>query len=829
MRDRFDAIIADVTFALRQLRRSPVLAIAAILCFALGIGVNSAIFSIVNGVLIRPLPYRDADRIVVINEGLPKMGPWMGRISAAELVDYRELDGRVFQATAIYEPRSFTVRAADGSLERVQGATVSGNFLRVLGREPALGGIPQTWLENASNPTASLAAAEVIVSHSFWRTRLGGDSSIIGKTMPFGTGVATVAGVMPPNVQFPIGGIGVTPAEIFVPYVLSQDVLNRRGDNYGTWAFGRLADGVSVERASAAVSNVATNLPSRYPDMYRGPTSTVVGDVSTLREAIVGSVRRPLLVLLGAVCLVLLIACLNVSSLLVARSVARQREIAVRRAIGASRSRLAQQFLTESLVLVVLGGVAGLLLGHYGANLLTRLEPNGSLNGYDIGLDWRVVAATVAVTGLTGIVFSVLPGLAGRDDLQTTLRGGDSRRKELSRSGLVVAEIAIALLLTVGAGLMVRSFLHLRDVDPGFSADRVLTFSVSFPQSRYPTYEAAMTAQRLLAQRLAAVPGVDAVSSASDIPVTGGTLIGFTPDPAVGPLPEKVPIGSNSLVHPGYFETMGIRLRSGRTFNSTDVAGNDPVAIIGETLAKQHFGGVTAVGRRIKWGQPDSPHPWRTIVGVVADVRQTGLAEEEPGASIYMPVAQMDTGLVASIGRGQSYVVRTAGDPRATLNAVRRTVNDFDGSMPITGLGPMDELLSSTIADRKFNMFLLGAFAVVALSLAAVGIYGLIAFSVAQRTREMGIRIALGALPRDVLLLVIRQGAMLALGGIGLGSLGAIASTRWMRSMLFHVDPLDPLTFAAVAVALAAVAIGATWAPALRAARVSPVTAMRSD
>jgi predicted permease len=606
-------------------------------------------------------------------------------------------------------------------------------------------------------------------------------------------------------------------------------VLSRRGDNYGTWAFGRLADGVSVQQASAAVMNVARNLPSRYPDYYRGGTSAVIGGVSSLREAIVGSVRRPLLVLLGAVCLVLLIACLNVSSLLVARSVARQREIAVRRAIGASRWRLAQQFLTESLVLVVLGGLAGLLLGHYGAIVLTRLEPNGSLNGYDIGLDWRVVAATAAVTGLTGIIFSLLPGLAGRDDLQTSLRGGDSRRKELSRNGLVVAEIAIALLLTVGAGLMVRSFLHLREVDPGFSADRLLTFRVSFPQSRYPTYAAAMTAQQALAQRLAALPGVNGVSSATDIPVTGGSLIAFTPDPAVGPLPEKVPIGSNSLVQPGYFETMGIRLRAGRTFNSSDGADHEPVAIIGETLAKQRFGGVTAVGRRIKWGSMESPQPWRTIIGVVADVRLTGLAEEQPGASIYMPVAQLDTGPVASMGRGQSYVVRTAGDPRATLSVVRRTVKDFDALMPITGLGPMDDLLSTTIADRRFNMFLLGAFAAVALSLAAVGIYGLIAYSVAQRTRELGIRIALGALPRDVLLLVIRQGATLALGAIVVGSLGAIASTRWMRSMLFQVDPLDPLTFAAVAIALAAVAVGATWAPALRAARVSPVTAMRND
>jgi predicted permease len=829
MRDGFDALIADVTFALRQLRRSPVLAIAAILCFALGIGVNSAIFSIVNGVLIRPLPYRDADRIVVIQEGLPKMGPGMGRISAAELLDYRALDGRVFQATAIYEPRSFTVRAPDGSVERVQGALVSGNFLRVLGREPALGHVPPTWSQNAADPAATPATAEVIVSYAFWRTRLGGDSSIIGKTMPLGPGVATVAGVMPPNLQFPIGGIGVTPAEVFLPYELSPQVMARRADNYGTWAFGRLADGVSLEGASAAVSSVATSLPRRYPEFYRAGTSAVIGGVSTLREAIAGPVRRPLLVLLGAVCLVLLIACLNVSSLLVARSVARQREIAVRRAIGASRSRLAQQFLTESLVLVITGGLVGLVFGRYGAVLLARLDPNGALNGYDIGLDWRVVAATAAVAALTGIAFSVLPGLAGRDDLQTSLRQADPQRKGMSRSGLVVAEIAIALLLTMGAGLLVRSFLHLRAVDPGFSADRLLTFRVSFPQSRYPTHAAAMTAQQGLAQRLAAIPGVRAVSSASDIPAAGGSLIAFTPDPAVGPLPEKVPIGSNSLVHAGYFETMGIGLRAGRTFSTSDVAGHEPVAIIGETLAKQRFGALNAVGRRIKWGPLESPQPWRTIVGVVADVKQAGLADEEPPVSIYMPAAQFDSGPAVAMVRGQSYVVRTAGDPRGTVSAVRRAVKDFDGLMPITGLTPMDELLSSTIADRRFNMFLLGTFAAVALSLAAVGIYGLIAYSVAQRTRELGIRIALGAMPRDVLLLVMRQGARLAVTGIVVGGLGAIASTRWMGSMLFRVDPLDPLTFAVVGVALAAVAIGATWAPALRAARVSPVTAMRND
>ena len=824
-------LIQDLRYGVRMLGRNPSLAIAAILCFALGIGVNSAIFSIVNGVLIRPLPYRDADRIVVINEGLPKMNPGMGtRISPAEFVDYRQLDGSVFHATAIYEPRSFIVRATDGTLERVQGAVVTGNFLRVLGREPALGRIPLTWTQNAADPNASLGQLEVIVSHSFWRTRLGGDSSIIGKTMPFGTtSVATVAGVLPPNVQFPMGGIGVTPAEILAPYELSAAVMARRADNYGTWAFGRLADGVSIEEASAAVMNVAKGLPGRYPEFYRESTSIVIGGVSPFRDAIVGPVRQPLLVLLGAVCLVLLIACLNVSSLLVARSVARQREIAVRKAIGASRSRLAQQFLTESLVLVVIGGVVGLVVGRYGAALLRQLDPNGSLNGYDIGLDWRVVAVTAAVTALTGIVFAVLPSVSGREDLQTSLREAATRSKARSNMGLVVAEIAIALMLTVGAGLMVRSFMRLRAVDPGYTAERLLTFRVNFPASRYASHAAAIAGQQVLSQRLAAIPGVIAVSSASDMPAAEPSWIVYTRDPTLGPPPEKTPVGSNNLVKPAYFETMGIALRVGRTFNSSDIAGREPVAIIGETLAKERFGGANAIGRRLKWGGADSPQPWRTIVGIVADVKQTGLTQEEPTPAIYMPAAQMDSGPVVSIVRGQSYLVRTSGDPRAAFSAIRRAVKEFDGLMPITGLSSMDDLLSATIADRKFNMFLLSIFAAVALSLAAVGIYGLIAYSVAQRSRELGIRIALGAASRDVLLLVVRQGATLALLGIVIGSAGAIASTRWMRSMLFQVDPLDPLTLAAVALALGVVAIGASWIPALRAARVSPVTAMRSD
>jgi predicted permease len=338
-----------------------------------------------------------------------------------------------------------------------------------------------------------------------------------------------------------------------------------------------------------------------------------------------------------------------------------------------------------------------------------------------------------------------------------------------------------------------------------------------------------MTSQRLLAERLRALPGVEAVGSATNIPVAGLWQIGFTPDPAIGPLPEKVPIVANSLVHPGYFDAVGMTLRLGRGFTPADNPASEPVAIISESLAKRYYGGVNAVGRRLKQGAPDSPLAWRIIVGVVSDVKQSGLADETPPAAVYMPAAQLDTGPVVSLARGMSYVIRTSGDPRQLINPVRTAVKEFDSRMPVAALGPMSGLLATSIADRKFNMFLLGAFAAVALSLAAVGIYGLVAYSVAQRTRELGIRIALGAVPRSVLLLVVRQGATLALIGIVIGSAGAIAGTRWMRSMLFQVDPLDPITFVAVSIGLAAVAIGASWIPALRAARVSPVIAMRTD
>jgi predicted permease len=338
-----------------------------------------------------------------------------------------------------------------------------------------------------------------------------------------------------------------------------------------------------------------------------------------------------------------------------------------------------------------------------------------------------------------------------------------------------------------------------------------------------------MASQRLLGERLAALPGVEAVGLATNIPVAGLWEIVFTPDPAVGPLPEKAPVVANSLVHAGYFESAGMRLRVGRTFTTTDNLAGEPVAMISESVAKRYYGGVNAVGRRLKQGSLDSPLAWRTIVGVVGDVKQSGLADETPLGAVYIPAAQLDTGPNANFARGMGYVIRTRGDPSQLINPVRTAVKEFDSRMPIAGLGPMSDLLATSIADRKFNMFLLGAFAVVALTLAAVGIYGLIAYSVAQRTREMGIRIALGALPGDVLRLVVRQGASLALIGIVIGSLGAVAATRWMRSMLFQIDPLDPITFGTVGLALAAVAIGASWIPARRAASVSPVVAMRTE
>ena len=823
MSDMVRNALADLRYALRQLRRSPTLAASAILCVALGIGANTSVFSVVSAVLIRPLPFAKPDQLVVVSEGIERIGGNTGRISAPDYLDYRELVGSAFAELAIYDNASFVLRGR-GDPERLSGASVSWTLFPMLGVRPAIGrGFIQS-------DEAEGAPFVTILSDQVWRSRFDADPGVIGRAISLGSANVTVVGVLPPSFGFPIGALG-QPALLFVPNRLTQSRLNLRGDNYGTVLIGRLAPGISRERATAALDRIAVSFPQRYPATYgKAGASRITVQVRPFSEILVGTLRPALLVLLAAVGFVLLIACINVTSLLLARAAARRREIAVRRALGASQGRLAQQFFAESIVLVGLGGVLGLLFARWGTRALLALDPAGTLATFDVGIDWRVLLFTLVVTLATGLVFSVLPGLrgdAGKLSVALTdeARTSASPSRLRSRRGLVMAEIALALILAVGAGLMIKSFVKLRAVDPGFRPENVLTFSLYATQQRYPDMQEALAFQRRVMERIRLLPGVRQVSGATSVPTAPPWLIVFTPE---GPPLSNSPVGYSTVVHPGFFETLGVPLRAGRVFTEQDRAGTDPVAVISESVARRFWPNESAIGKRLHQGNAENNMPWRTIVGVVADVKQGGLDESQP-MSIYMPTLQLDTGLVTSITRGTAFVVRSDRDPAALVNPIRAIVRELDPTLPIGTIQPLETMLASTVASRRFNVLLLGTFAAIALALAAIGTYGLMAFAVAQRTREIGIRLAIGAAPRDVLRLVVRQGLALAIAGVGLGLLGALLLTRVLRSLLFEVNPLDPTTFGAVAVLLLGVSLMASILPAQRAARIDPNSAIRQE
>jgi putative ABC transport system permease protein len=825
MVDRFHVIVADLRFALRQLQRSPSLSIAAILCFALGIGANTSIFSVVDAILFRPLPFPDGNRLVLIGEGLPRFGGNnFGLISTPEYHDYQRLEGSVFEKTAIYETTSLTLASGGGDPERVPSAVVSATLFDVLRVKAARGRTFAAGEDRVGGPNVA------VISDAHWRRRFNGDSLIVGRSVVINGVPTTIIGVMPPSFAFPLSGMGGGVAEVFSPYWITADVEKQRGDMYNTSLIARLAPGVTLERAKIGASDIAKRLPQLHPDAY-GSNHVTIADVFPLRERATGPVRDSLLVLLAAVGLVLLIACINVSSLLLARTAARQREISVRRALGASRGRLAQQFLAETLVLVTVGGGLGVLFAVWGSKTLAQYAPPALLQGYDISVDARVLAVTALITVATAIVISLLPTLQQPEHrLATALRdegraasGGVSRQR--GRRTLVVSEIALALIVATGAGLMVKSLLNAHDVDPGFDPSGVASFRLGLIDSRYPTPEKVVQFERALIERLRAVPGVRDATIATAVPMSGLWRLTFSLE---GRNLPTIPTGINTLVFPRYFETMRIPVRVGRAFENTDVVGSPSVVIVNEALARQFFPGVNPVGRRLKWGSPESPREWSTIVGVAGDVHVTAL-ESPVEPAVYFPALQADTFLVHRALRGMSYIVRADGDPRALFNDVRRIVKDADPELPIVGLRAMNEIMDLSFAGRRFNTTLLGAFALLAVALAAVGIYGLMAYTVVQRTREIGIRLAIGAAPFDVLRLIVGQATRVAGVGVVLGLIGAFALTRIMEKLLFGVSPLDPATFVGAALLLFGIAGVASYLPARRAARIDPQSAIRAD
>jgi putative ABC transport system permease protein len=827
--DLLHTLIGDVRFGARQLRRNLPLTIAALLCFALGVGANTSIFSVVNAVLFRPLPFPDSDRLVVVSEGIPKLAADIGSISAADLLDYKEAEGRAFESLALARRRDATIMVA-GETDVIPGASVTPSAFKVLRLAPAVG---RPLLDADTVTGAPLA---VVISDGLWRRRYGADRSMVGKQITFSSGAtAEVVGIMPRGFAFPLPGLaGMPVADIFFPFGFTTTVLNQRADNFGALAFGRLQNGVSMARAEASLGEIVRQLPQRYPESWgkaqnRGGTPVI--HVKSLRATAVGESRRPLLVLLGAVGFVLLIACINVASLFVARASARKREIAIRKALGATRGRLTQQFLVEALLLLTAGSALGLVAAHWATRALVALAPGAFYSSFDVSIDVRVLGVTGGLTMLTALVFSIMPGLRGRpsdaeQSLGTEGRSATAdRTRQSGRRVLIVSEVAFALVLTVGAGLMIKSFARARAVNPGFDPENLLTFRINLPAAAYTDPDRIKLTHQQIVQRLREIPGVVSASATSDLPMQGDWLIIFTPE---GPPPSQLPVATNALVMPGFFQAMRVPLRAGRVFNENDTKGTPRVVVINETMARKYYGNTNAVGRQFKWGTPDSPVPMSSIVGVVADVKHRTL-DEEPTPAVYHAVLQQDTGNVLPMYRGLTYVVRARMAPASLAGSIRTAVRDVDPKLGVLNAQPMETIVGDTIASRKFNATLLALFAALALALAATGVYGVLQYSVIQRKREMGIRIAIGATSSHMIRLVVGQAMGLAAIGVTIGLVGALVLTRVIRTLLFNTDPLDTLTFLASAAVLLMIAMFASYLPARRALRVDPTIAMRTE
>jgi putative ABC transport system permease protein len=807
----FERLWQDVRFGARTLAKNPGFTAVAVAALALGIGANSAIFSVVNTVLLRPLPFKDPGRLVMVWEkGNADEFP-INSTSAANFIDWRD-QSRVFEGVAVMRRASFNLTGA-GEPVRVDGRRVSTNMFRLLGVEPQLG---RAFLPEEDDPGAT---GVVILSHGLWQRRFGSDPGVVGAPVNMNGRSYTVVGVMPPQFQFPS-----RQDELWVPIAFNpQEATNRGNNSYEV--LGRLRPGVSLEQAQAEMNAIAARLKQQYPDVVKSDASVVV----SLHEQMVGDIKPALLVLLGAVGFVLLAACANVANLLLARAAVRRKEIALRTALGAGRLRLVRQFLTESLLLAALGGAAGLLLSFWGVNLLKSFIPENISEVSAVNVDGRVLVFTLLVSLATGLIFGLVPAAqASNFDLNEMLKEG-GRDSSFGRAGnrvrglLVIAEVAVSLVLLVGAGLLINSFMRLRHLDPGFRADDLLTMSVVLPQQKYPDHARRSAFFSELTSRVGALPGVRSAAVTNWIPLTmQGDTFGVSVEGRPDPGPDKRPDVITRVISPGYFNTMGIQLLRGRQFDEQlDREDSMPVAVVSETTARRLWPGEDPLGKRIQPGNAD-PDGWIEVVGVVNDVRQFELTSE-PRLQMYLPYVQFQWFVPRQL------VVKTGVEPASLAAAVRKAVWELDKDQPVSDVRTMEEVLSASIARQRFSTLLLGVFAALALALAAVGIYGVMSYAVAQRTREIGIRMALGAQAGSVLRLMLRQGLKLASAGVVLGLAGALLLTRLMSSMLFGVSATDPLTLATISLVLVGVTLLASYVPARRAARVDPLIALRYE
>ncbi|MGB7923250.1 MAG: ABC transporter permease [Pyrinomonadaceae bacterium] len=805
----------DIRYGFRMLWKNPGFTVIATLALALGIGANTAIFSVVNATLLRPLPYKEAERLVMVWNREPE--DEKAAVAPADFLDWRE-QNTVFEQMAASRSWSFNLTQS-GQPERILGAVTNASLFPLLGVSPAIG---RTFLPEEETTGNGRV---VVLSHGIWQRLFGSNPGVIGQKLALNGESFTVVGVMPEGFQYPQGAEVWVPPRHIVPESptagASADATKVR-DNHYLRVIARLKPQATLNQAKAEMETITRQLEQQYPQTNTGFGVNLV----PLREDLTGKIQPALVILFCAVGFVLLIACANVANLLLARATARRREIAIRTALGASRWRVVRQLLTESVLLSVTGGGLGLLVALWGIPSLLAISPLDIRRVKEIGIDAQALGFTLLVSLLTGIIFGLAPALqASNPDLNESLKesargsaGGVGRSR--LRSMLVVAEVALSLLLLVSAGLMIRSFLRLQEVSPGFSAGQVLTAQLTLSRPDYSEdRQRAALLQQVLA-RVEAQPGVASASATSTIPLGGGEVSrSFTVGGQPPPEPGKEPTAEYRAIGSHYFRTMGTPLLKGRDFTERDDAQSPAVVMINETMARRYWPNEDPVGRSLKLdGMEKEP---REIVGVVGDVRHFGL-DARAEAEMYVPYLQRPM-------PGVTLMVRSASAPGDVAAAVRNAVREADRNLPVYNVKSMDEILADSVSSRRFNMLLLGIFAAVALVLAAVGIYGVMAYSVTQRTHEIGIRMALGAEARDILKLVVGQGMILTLIGLAVGLAASLALTRLLASLLYGVTATDPLTFAGVSLLLAVVALLACYIPARRAMKVDPMVALRYE
>ncbi len=798
-------LLQDIRYGVRSLFKRPGFAAVAVITLALGIGANSAMFSAVNAVLLRPLSFPESERIVLVEGVNPQQGITDSNLSVPDFADWQS-QNQVFEQMAGFVTGG-SLLVNNEETERVRGTSVTADFFPLFKTKALLG--------RALQPDDAQKGHDdvVVLSYGLWQRRFGSDPDVVGSKVKVGGEAATVVGVMPAGFDYPYQ------SELWVPFAI--DAAAERRDNRYLEVITRLKPGVTLAQAQAQMDTINQRLAQTYPETNTGSGVRL----ATLQERLVGGTRSSLLLLLGAVAFVLLIACANVANLLLARATARQKEIAVRTALGASRWRVIRQLLTESVLLSTVGGAVGLLLSLWLTKLLIAVSPPNSPRFDEIRPDTRVFLFTLALAVLTGLVFGLAPALqASRINLNERLKeggrmGGGSSHNRV-RSMMMVSEVTLSFVLLVGAGLLIKSFMHLRDVSPGFNSANVLSVRISLPSARFPKGEPRVQMLRQVVEHIRSLPGVQSAGAVLSLPLGGDTFnVGRSYIREGRPAtPEESANATYLVATPDYFHALQIPLVAGRAFTDQDTEQTPKVLIVNESMARQLWPGESPVGKRITiWRDEKFP---REIVGVVGDTKR--LLDTEAGSQMYVPFAQ-------DSDWGMSLVIRTNGDPAASTAAVRSEIKSLDKGIPVYNVKTMNEVLALSVGPRRTPMLLLSAFAGVALLLAMIGIYGVTAYHVTQRTQEIGIRMALGAQMRDVVSLVLKGGMALAFIGIGLGLVGAFALTRLMSSLLFGVQPTDRGTFALVSASLLVTALIACYLPARKATKVDPLVALRYE